>query len=197
MHPRSALVLLVVLLAGCSTLGGGTGATATDATLTPAPVPTTETPPAAEPRGAPDLWSRGESPTLTPAPGFRGVEPTCERPPTAVIRIQVLALASNDPATDRGIRTAWNFTVPSVRDDYSRFASRVRTVYEPLLNASVVRLGPFNRQGPVATRQFTTVGPNETTSSYTWILERQDREPYAGCWLTRVIRQHRDQPFGR
>jgi hypothetical protein len=218
MHTRHAVAAVavagLVLAAGCGQLlgGGGSGEAAIE-TVTPAPVPEstatpTETPTRADATetetpggngalvGAPaeqnywtGLWAL-ESDDVT-QPRYLSLRPTCERPPGLVIHIQVAALGNNDPSTDEGINTTWQFAAPSnrrVTGPYPNFVSLITERYDPLLNASAVTYGPLERDGDVATQRVSVTVDNETTA-YTWRVERQTGEPYVGCWMTTSVIQ--------
>ncbi len=115
------------------------------------------------------------------------LRPNCERPPGLVVHIQVLALQNNDPATNEGINTTWQFASPSNRGltgPYSNFVRTIRSGFEPLLNATGVRYGPLDRDGDTASQPVTVVDGNGTTTSYQWTVEKQSDAPYEGCWMT-------------
>jgi len=103
------------------------------------------------------------------------------------VHIQVLALQNNDPATNEGINTTWQFASPSNRDltgPYSNFVRTIESGFEPLLNATGVRYGPLDRDGDTASQPVTVVDANGTTTSYRWTVEKQSDAPYEGCWMT-------------
>jgi len=185
------LVALAVLvsLAGCGAFFGGGDSAGSEATITPADVPTDETR-AVETTGEGSYWgnvSVDANRSAVTQPRVLELRPNCERPPGLVVHIQVLALQNNDPATNEGINTTWQFASPSNRDltgPYSNFVRTIRSGFEPLLNATGVRYGPLDRDGDTASQPVTVVNGNGTTSSYRWTVRKQDEPPYEGCWMT-------------
>lgn len=185
------LVALAVLvsLAGCGALFGSGGAES-EATVTPADVPT-EGPQAVDSAGAGrEYWgnvSVDANRSVVTQPRVLELRPNCERPPGLVVHIQVLALRNNDPATNEGINTTWQFASPSNRDltgPYPNFVRTIQSGFEPLLNATGVRYGPLDRDGDTASQPVTVVDANGTTTSYRWTVEKQDEPPFEGCWMT-------------
>jgi len=175
-------VLAVVALAGCGGFLTDSGASVSP-TLTPAPVPdATEADGPETTEGGPirdDVANR-----------YARLEPNCERPPGLVVHIQVEALATNDPGTDRGIRTVWRFAAPSNRQytgPFENFAELIKAQYEPLLAADRVAYGPVNRTGDRANR-LVSVASGEGNGTYRWHLARQSSGRFAGCWMTTGVR---------
>ncbi|MFY4812650.1 DUF4864 domain-containing protein [Haloarcula argentinensis] len=184
------LVALAVLvsLAGCGAFFG-TGETGPEPTITPAAVPTDE-PQVGEATDEGSYWgnvSVDANRSAVTQPRALELRPNCERPPGLVVHIQVLALQNNDPATNEGINTTWQFASPSNRDltgPYSNFVRTIQSGFEPLLNATGVRYGPLDRDGNTASQPVTVVNGNGTTTSYRWTVEKQTEAPYEGCWMT-------------
>jgi len=186
-RPLTVVALAVLVsLAGCSGFLGGGEATES-ATVTPAAVPTDE-PDAAGTTG--EYWgnvSVDANRSAVTQPRVLELRPNCERPPGLVVHIQVLALQNNDPATNEGINTTWQFASPSNRDltgPYANFVQTLQRGFEPLLNATGVRYGPLDRDGDTASQPVTVVNGNGTTTSYRWTVEKQTEAPYEGCWMT-------------
>lgn len=182
-------VLALVALAGCSgLLGAGDGAGSP--TLTPVPVPETDSGGAT---ATPDGRVAGPDST---ADRYAGLRPTCKRPPGLVVQIQVGALATNDPDTDAGIRTVWSFAAPSNREytgPYPEFAELIRTSYTPLLEAERTTYWPVDRTGDEASRLVAVHSSNESVT-YRWELRRQSTGRYEGCWMTVGVAQIDDVP---
>ncbi|MBX0323218.1 DUF4864 domain-containing protein [Halomicroarcula sp. F13] len=192
----------LVALAGCGTFfGSGGGQSEGGDPLTPAPRPEVSTAsPTPEPNGRslagdPDrreYWGGITAPdnrTGAAQPRYLSLRPTCQRPPGLVVHIQVNALRNNDPATNEGINTTWQFAAPTNRravGSYETFVDVVTTQFRPLLNASTVTYEPLERDGARA-HQRVTVFTGETSATYRWHLELQTvqtTEPYGGCWMT-------------
>ncbi|MHC3379027.1 DUF4864 domain-containing protein [Haloarcula sp. H-GB5] len=188
-RPLVLVVLAVfVSLAGCGAFFG-TGETEPEPTITPATVPTEE-PQAVEATDEGSYWgnvSVDANRSAVTQPRVLELRPNCERPPGLVVHIQVLALQNNDPKTNEGINTTWQFASPSNRDltgPYSNFVRTIQCGFEPLLNATGVRYGPLDRDGNTASQPVTVVNGNGTTTSYRWTVEKQTEAPYEGCWMT-------------
>jgi hypothetical protein len=178
----AALVVLVAL-AGCAGLvgqdGDASGGAATTETLTPVPVPETDSAPGARSRQA-----------TTPS-RYQALGPTCERPPELVVAVQLGALRANDPRTNEGINTTWQFAAPSNRNaigSYGRFVTIITEQYQPLLDAETVTLGPLQRSTTTARQPVTVTTVMGETQSYVWYLEKQTGNPYDGCWMTTGVR---------
>jgi len=176
-------VLALVVLAGCSGLiGSGGTADREDTgrqTLTPAPVPETTS-------DLPTQSGQSAGPSR-----FASLRPTCDRPPELVTYIQLGALRTNDPRTDEGINTTWQFAAPSNRDaigSYDRFANLLREQYRPLLDAETVTVGPLRRDGDAAEQPVTVTTGTGDRRSYVWYLQRQSGGRYDGCWMTTSVR---------
>ncbi|NHX40108.1 MULTISPECIES: DUF4864 domain-containing protein [Haloarcula] len=180
-------IAVLVSLAGCGALFGSGGEAPSEATVTPAAVPTDE-PEAAETTSG--YWgnvSVDANRSAVTQPRVLELRPNCERPPGLVVHIQVLALQNNDPATNEGINTTWQFASPSNRDLTGPYANFVRTIqsgFEPLLNATGVRYGPLDRDGDTTSQPVTVVNGTGATTSYRWTVEKQTEAPYEGCWMT-------------
>jgi hypothetical protein len=186
--PGIVSVLALVVLAGCAGLfGGDTPAE----TLTPAPVPENQTStPTPNPTTATTTVNPGTSGSVT-QPRYLALRPNCERPPGLVIHIQVSALRNNDPATDEGINTTWEFAAPSNREvtgPYTNFVELIEQNFQPLLNAETVRYGPLFRDNDTAFRNVVVTGPDGSSQSYRWAVERQSGGQYDGCWMTASVR---------
>lgn len=175
-----ALVALVAL-AGCGQLLGGGGERRPTETLTPAPVPDTATATQDAPRGR----------DLNATERYAALRPTCARPPSVVVHIQVAALANNDPATNDGIRTTWRFAAPSNRQytgPYENFEDLITSFFQPLLRAETVTYGPMTVADDSAERRV-TVTANGTETTYRWQLTTVTEPPYEGCWMTTGVSQ--------
>jgi len=180
----------LIALAGCGALFGSGGQAASEATVTPAEVPTEDTQSVESAAAEREYWgnvSVDANRSAVTQPRVLEMRPNCERPPGLVVHIQVLALQNNDPATNEGINTTWQFASPSNRDltgPYSNFVRTIESGFEPLLNATGVRYGPLDRDGDTASQPVTVVDANGTTTSYRWTVEKQSDAPYEGCWMT-------------
>ena len=177
-------VVVLVVLAGCSGLVGPSGGAdgggdPEQSTLTPVPVPEDTSDPAAR-QERPANYSR-----------FNSLRPTCDRPPELVTFIQLGALRTNDPRTDEGINTTWQFAAPSNRNaigSYERFVNLLREQYQPLLDAETVTLGSLERDEDTVEQPVTVTTETGDQRSYVWYLQRQSGGRYDGCWMTTSVR---------
>jgi hypothetical protein len=178
-------VVVVVVLAGCSGLIGGTGEGPAEPTETLTPVSLPE-------RTAQSPGNQSQQPSAT---RFQSLRPTCERPPELVVYIQLGALRTNDPETNEGINTTWQFAAPSNRDavgSYDRFVNLITEQYQPLLNAETLSFGPTSRTATTAEQLITVTTRNGERRSYVWYLEKQSNGRYDGCWMTTGVRSSLD-----
>jgi len=187
--PGVVSVLALVALAGCAGLfGGDTPAE----TLTPAPVPENQTStPTPNPTTAATTTVDPENSEYVTQPRYLALRPNCERPPGLVIHIQVSALRNNDPATDEGINTTWQFASPSnraVTGPYANFVRLIEENFQPLLNAETVRYGRLFRNNGTAFQNVVVTGPDGSIQSYRWSVQRQSGGQYDGCWMTASVR---------
>lgn len=172
-----ALVTLVGL-AGCGQLFGDAGERQATETLTPAPVPDTAT-------TTPTPTARAVG-GLNATERYAALRPTCARPPSVVVHIQVAALSNNDPATNDGVRATWRFAAPSNRQytgPYENFEDLITSFFQPLLSAETVAYGPLTVADDTVERRV-TVGSDDTETAYRWQLEKVTQQPYEGCWMT-------------
>jgi len=147
---------------------------------------------------------RGQAAWTTAAPAEAGdrryvrMEPTCQRPPALVVRIQVGALRQNDPETNDGVRTLWRFASYANKrfnKGYTGFVNRMTSPeYRPLYRYDRVTFGPVERDGVTASQQVTVAGPNGT-ATYEWGLVRRGDDG-DGCWLTDGVARVDDGTMG-
>lgn len=111
--------------------------------------------------------------------------PTCERPPELVAVIIVGALRENDPATDDGIRTAWNFSSrASPGATYRSFASYLSEEQFELLydHRRMEMTTTYAEHGDRAYRVSVTDSAG-TSATYLVVLTKQQGGRLPGCWL--------------
>lgn len=115
--------------------------------------------------------------------------PSESLPPAAVVDTQLSALASNDePFTDAGVLTAYNFASPSNRRATGPRDRFVRMVhgpqYAPMIDHEEAVTGPVEREGTVARQRVTLTGPTGRTVTYRFRLVRQSTGQFRNCWTT-------------
>lgn len=193
------VVALTLWLGGCQAVFGPSEPPRTQ-TVTPAPVPETETPASVNTTETPKPSSNGRAlggvwpgqwsefdPELSAA-AYRDAEPTCERPPALVVRLQVGAILT-DNGSNRGIETTWRFLTPDSRRSYGSVESYVetlRTRYRPLLQAESVTHRPLQRNGSVAIHPL-RAHSNGSTTTYQWRVKQEPTASGKRCWLTAEI----------
>lgn len=163
----------------------------TTETLTPAPVPEPTSSPTGEQT---ETAANGPGATAdsNASAGYAELAPTCERPPSLVVYIQVAALASNDPETNDGIRTTWRFAAPSnkqVTGPYSNFERLINASYRPLLTAEAIAFDAIDRTNTTATQTVAVTSETGNTTTYRWRLGKQSGGQYDGCWMTTSVRE--------
>lgn len=111
--------------------------------------------------------------------------------PAAVIDTQLSALANNDdPVTNAGIKTAYNFASPSNRratGPLDRFVKMVNgPQYAPMIDHEEAVVGPLEQEGNSAHQRVTLTGPDGRTVTYVFGVSQYagTEEMLANCWLT-------------
>lgn len=128
--------------------------------------------------------------------GIHGDHPVAELPapdgsraPAAVIAVQLQALAANDdPFTDAGIKTAYNFASPSNRRATGPLEQFVRMVstapYAAMVDHVSAQRGILRTSAETAEQRVELTGPDGQQRSYVFGLSRQNDGSLEGCWLT-------------
>ncbi len=132
---------------------------------------------------------------------YASIQPTCERPPALVIKIQVDAFGQNEEFTGNdGIWTAYRFASPENKATTGPQASFVRLIkqqYAIMLRHESVEYGPIRPQNGenqengsrTLTQRVTLTDENGTESTFLWSVERQESGKYDGCWMTSSVRR--------
>lgn len=167
----------------------GTGSTA-DAAVTTTAQDTAVPPSTASPSPVAGTGiARAPTGASRPVPVARSryvdVTPTCERPPDVVLVVLLGALEHNDPSTDDGIRTAWNFSARS--SPGSSYRSFVRYLsqpqFDPLFTHRTVSYGVTGHQTDIVSYRVTATRIDGRQNDYTVVLEKRTVGPREGCWL--------------
>ena len=110
--------------------------------------------------------------------------------PRQVISIQLHALQQNDPA-DSGVITLFNFSSPTNRvhlGPLDHFRLMVREPeYRPILNFKSYKTGQLVVSGGNAYQLVLIEGADGQQEAYMFILTKQRRGTYKGCWMTEGI----------
>jgi len=114
--------------------------------------------------------------------------------PRQVIRIQLRALQQNDHS-DSGVITVFNFSSPTNRlvlGPLNHFRLLVRDpAYSPILNFKSYKTGKLVVTENAAYQLVVIKGQDDTETAFLFILGRQQKGPYKGCWMTEgVARMH-------
>jgi hypothetical protein len=209
-----ALVGAVAVALVVATVGGGLGVVSPASGGGPggdaAAAPTTSA--ASEGDGTGDDASTGAPPTPTagiegpilgaglpetPAeagnvtePRYLGLRPTCDRPPSLVVAVQVGALRNNGP-DDGGIRTTYAFASPQNKQftgPFDNFRTLVKAPsYAALVNHTRAEFGPLEREGDEATQRVVVRDENGTPATFEFGLSEQEGGQFDGCWMTDTV----------
>ena len=116
---------------------------------------------------------------------YVGLSPTCERPPELVAVVIVGALRNNDPATNDGIRTAWNFSAQDSRGaTYDAFEHYLESeAFEPLYAYRRLEIGLAYPDPMGRAYQVTVTGADGDRHAYHLAFTKRERGSLEGCWL--------------
>jgi len=110
--------------------------------------------------------------------------------PHEVIRIQLQALQQNDPS-DSGVITVFNFSSPMNKlyiGPLEHFRILVRDpAYSTMLNFRSYKTGQLIRTGSTAYQLVVLTGRDGQQQVYLFILAKQRKGIYKGCWMTEGI----------
>ncbi|PSQ15134.1 hypothetical protein BRD00_15380 [Halobacteriales archaeon QS_8_69_26] len=185
--PETIAVLLVVglcLAAGCSGPFDNTDRRTYGVPETPTVDGTTTAAGSSGAAGRDDGVVRGSEPR------YLGLRPSCERPPSLVVAVQVGALR-NDGADDRGLWTAYAFYAPGYRwalGPFPRYVQLMEADFRPLLESETVTYGPVERSNGTASVNVTVGTLQGERTNYRWHLERHPDGEHEGCWMTTAVR---------
>lgn len=127
----------------------------------------------------------------------RFLKPSKALSPRDVIKIQLYALQRND-MSDSGIITVFNFSSPASRvslGPLNHFRMLVRDpAYSPMLNFVSYKAGQVVVTDDTAYQLVVIRGVNGEAAAYLFILAKQRKGIYKGCWMTvGVARQDNDR----
>ncbi len=134
--------------------------------------------------------------SLASAQPGAAAQPSPGLSPREVVQLQLDALQHVDhPSKDAGFATVFRFASPENRAQTGplpRFSAMIRNGFGELINFKSARLlASLQEDGRVLQPvELTSLGGR--TFRYVFVLRRQDRSPYQGCWMTDgVIPQER------
>ncbi|NEM99478.1 DUF4864 domain-containing protein [Pontibacter burrus] len=118
--------------------------------------------------------------------------------PHDVVQIQLKALQQND-GSDSGIITVFNFSSPISKismGPIEHFRLMVRDpVYKPMLNFKSYKKGNMVVNDKTAYQLVVLTTPQNEQATYLFMLARQTRGYYKGCWMTvGVVRLQTERP---
>lgn len=127
---------------------------------------------------------------------FRQLFETLPRPnpdlsPLEVVKIQLDALQNNDlMPNDEGIRFAFRFTSPMNREALGSLDEFIKLlkhqVYREIIGFERAELDKMRIDGLTA-RQNVHLIRHDDMVSFFFVLSRQLREPFTGCWMTDAV----------
>lgn len=120
-------------------------------------------------------------------------QPTPELTPSEVVRIQLDALQHNDqPGSEDGVKTAWNFASPGNKQATGPLPRFIRMVhnptYEQMIDHRQHRLGQLKLVNQrIAVVNAILTAADGTPAYFQFQLSRQEGGPYDGCWMTDAV----------
>ncbi len=139
--------------------------------------------------------------TTEPGAGYTAkwtqIRPDKALTPREVIRIQLLALQQNDP-DDSGVITVFNFSSPVNKmhlGPINHFRMLVRDpAYSPMLNFRKYKAGKLIVTGDMAYQLVVITDRDGQQTPFLFILARQRKGSYKGCWMTEGVARMAPQP---
>ena len=132
------------------------------------------------------------------AAAIGGGVPSAALTPADVVRAQLAALATNDPATDDGVRRTFLFASPQNRQvtgPAERFVTLVKNpAYAPLVGARQASLLDARRDGDAYEALVEVVAADGTKRRFVFQLGLQGDGPFKGCWMTEGVAPLQPQP---
>lgn len=118
------------------------------------------------------------------------IKPDKTLSPQQVVHIQLQALQQND-RSDSGVITVFNFSSPNNRlhiGPINHFRVLVRDpAYQPMLNFKSYKKGQLVVSDDTAYQLVVIEGRDGRKEVYMFILSKQRRGAYKGCWMTEGI----------
>ena len=122
------------------------------------------------------------------------LQPDKDLTPEKVINAQLEALRNNDvPYRDAGVSANYDFLSPEskkVIGSVERYKALFEdSLYSPLLNYKTARLGEIKLDHDTAKQIVFITSWDNRIVGYEFLLSRQKKGQYAGCWMTdKIIR---------
>lgn len=117
-------------------------------------------------------------------------KPSPELSPEDVVQKQMQALSAAGPVAER-IDRCYRFASPANREHtgpIERFSAMVQgPAYQALLDATHFLVGRATRQKNEAYLLVTTVDAAGELTLFRFFLSKQEKAPYAGCWMTDAV----------
>jgi hypothetical protein len=135
--------------------------------------------------------------TVQPAAKWTYLRPDKRLSPQEVVRLQLHALQQNDE-NDSGVITVFNFASPINRlhlGPINHFRLLVRSpVLQPMLNFESYKAGKLVVLDNTAYQLIVLKGSNGEQVPYLFILAKQQKGKYKGCWMTEGVARQQDGP---
>lgn len=130
-----------------------------------------------------------------PAPA--GPSPALSSRDVVVAQLAALQAEASSGPGGPGTLTAWAFASPGNRSatgPLARFSDLLRDpLYRGLLGHRAATLSPVVERADEARVEVLVMTVDDEAIGYTWVLGRQERAPYAGCWMTEGVLRHPDE----
>lgn len=115
-------------------------------------------------------------------------QPNPDLSPQEVVEIQILALKENDqPFTDYGVKSAFNFASPSFKSkagsEYSFIEMIHNQTYNSLIGYKLYGLDDVYIINNLALQKVTLIDANDAPAVYLFKLIKQTDTPFIGCWM--------------
>jgi hypothetical protein len=118
--------------------------------------------------------------------------PNLQFSPGMVVVFQLDALQNNDLyPLNTGIRVVWNFASPANRaliGPIDQFVQVMKSsLYQGLIGFEAAELGGSSAHNERVQHGVRLYHHRRGSFAYVFMLSRQDRDPYLGCWMTDAI----------
>jgi hypothetical protein len=115
--------------------------------------------------------------------------PNPDEDPEEVVSVQLEALQKNDdPHTNAGIMTAYNYASPANRRSTGPLDSFIQMVKSPrysvMIDFEEATRGPIEVSDKKADQKVTITGDSGRTATYEFGLSVQSEGVFEGCWMT-------------
>ncbi len=122
------------------------------------------------------------------------IEPNPDLSPDQVVKIQLESLQNNDLSRDNtGIRICFSFASPGNKIITGPIANFIKLVKSPayrvLIGFERAEFSLMVVKGRTAQQTARIIHTNGDSAVYTFVLSKQDEDPYRDCWMTDAVIQ--------